>query len=236
MKFSKTFVLVVLIKCVRCRWNSIEDRMSEERDPIYQKAAKENHISQFDGMDSFHIDKEHDDKIKSVLFADCFDIDMGPLAKQSLRFIFQLAKINWTIDSVATSPKYVGKPMTKRMADFLRGRDQELHGHRVRLITEDDFRKYDWILAIDEITLEYLNKIKPKDSKAVIELWNDYDFHKDGDQALLDINNMHCQQDYLNSYHHNLRMSLIFLGNLRCRKCYPIDFKRSEKHWDEVQM
>lgn len=41
--------------------------MSEERDPIYQKAAKENHISQFDGMDSFHIDKEHDVSITIVV-------------------------------------------------------------------------------------------------------------------------------------------------------------------------
>lgn len=160
---------------------------------------------------------------------------MGPMAKRCLRQIFELAQVNWTINSVATSPKYVGKPMTKRMADFLRGRNQTLRGHRVQLITQEDFRKYDWILAIDETTLEYLNKIKPNDTKALIELWNDYDFHNDGHQDLLDINNMKCHADYLASYHHNLRLATIFMGNLRCRKCYPIDFKKSEKFWDEIQ-
>lgn len=175
------------------------------------------------------------DKYRTVLVADCFDIDIGPLAKQSLRFVFQLAKINWTIESVATSPKYVGKPMTKRMADFLRSRDQPLHGHRVRLITEDDFRRADWILATDEITLAYLNKIKPKDTKALVEYWGTYDWHKEGHPDMLDINKFECEDDYLNSYYHNLRMALVFMGNLRCKKCFPYDFKLSEKYWDNVQ-
>ncbi|KAL1455706.1 hypothetical protein WDU94_009782 [Cyamophila willieti] len=235
MKFYEKLFVLVLIKKASCLWNTIEDRGSEQKEPDYYKNAQEFHPSKYDGLNTFHIDKELNDKYKTILFADCFDIDMGPLAKRSLRYVFELAKINWTIESVATSPKYVGKPMTKRMADFLRDRDQALHGHRVKLITDDDFRRADWILAIDETTLNYLNKIKPNDTKATIELWGNYDFHRDGDQALLDINNLHRYDDYLASYQHNLRMSVVFLGNLRCKKCYPIDFKLSEKHWDKIQ-
>lgn len=232
MRLLDNAILFVVLLNYCYGWKVV-DRNSEERNEEFKKEREKYNLDNMNGLNSFHVDKDIEGKHKTVIIADCLDIDIGPLAKRSLRFIFELANISWTIDSVATSSKYVGKPMTKRMADFLRSRNQALSGHRVKVISEEDFKRADWILAIDQLTLDYINKIKPKDCNATIELWENYDFYKDGDPKLLNIDNFKSQTEYIESYHHNLRMALMFLGNIRCRKCFPHDLKVSESYWDD---
>lgn len=42
-------------------------------------------------------------------------------------------------------------------------------------ITEDDFTKFDWIFGMDHNNIEELNRIKPSNSSAKIELLGKYD-------------------------------------------------------------
>ena len=46
--------------------------------------------------------------------------------------------------------------------------------HSARQVTQDDFRKFDYILAADEANLRDLNRTKPRDATAEVRLWGSY--------------------------------------------------------------
>lgn len=50
--------------------------------------------------------------------------------------------------------------------------------HEARQVSADDFRKFTYILASDEANLRNLERMKPKDSTALVRLWGSYDDNK----------------------------------------------------------
>ena len=46
--------------------------------------------------------------------------------------------------------------------------------HAARQVTQEDFRRFDYILAADEANLRDLNRVKPRDATAVVRLWGSY--------------------------------------------------------------
>lgn len=58
------------------------------------------------------------------------------------------------------------------------------YDNRARQITDDDFRKFDFILGMDDYNIDDLNSIKPVDCNAKILLLGDFD--PEGDRIIVD--------------------------------------------------
>lgn len=47
--------------------------------------------------------------------------------------------------------------------------------HEARQVTQEDFRKFDYILASDEANLRNLERMKPRDATATVKLFGSFD-------------------------------------------------------------
>ena len=63
-------------------------------------------------------------------------------------------------DSAGTHAYHVGEPPDARMQAAARRRGLDLAGQRARRISEDDFLRYQYILAMDRANLEALNQMR----------------------------------------------------------------------------
>ncbi|XP_043279435.1 low molecular weight phosphotyrosine protein phosphatase-like isoform X2 [Venturia canescens] len=81
----------------------------------------------------------------------------------------------WEVESAALIRYHLGKSPDHRAMSTLREKGITDYSHKARLITEEDFIKFDWILGMDNDNISDLNHMKPADSKAKIELLGKYD-------------------------------------------------------------
>nr|XP_050856373.1 low molecular weight phosphotyrosine protein phosphatase 1-like isoform X2 [Vespula vulgaris] len=94
-------------------------------------------------------------------------------------FNTEIKKMNlvnyWEADSAAILKYHVGNPPEPRAMSTLQKNGITEYSHKARLITKADFNKYDWIFGMDGYIMEYLYKLKPENSKAIVELLGKYD-------------------------------------------------------------
>ncbi|AIL32694.1 protein tyrosine phosphatase [Basilea psittacipulmonis DSM 24701] len=66
------------------------------------------------------------------------------------------------VGSAATSDYHVGEPPDGRAQLVAKKRNIDISGHRARMITPEDFKKYDLILAMDWDNITYMQQICPR--------------------------------------------------------------------------
>lgn len=91
------------------------------------------------------------------------NICRSPTAEAVLRAKLQAAGLaaRVTVDSAGTGDWHVGEPPDARSQRHAANRGYDLASLRARRVAEDDFRRFDFILAMDEDNLADLQRLSP---------------------------------------------------------------------------
>lgn len=107
------------------------------------------------------------------------NICRSPTAEAAIREAAAEAGIEVTVDSAGIGPWHVGKPPDPRMRAAAADADLVVEG-TARQVTEDDFRRFDLVVAMDHQNLGALRKMRPVDATADLALLRSYDPDADG--------------------------------------------------------
>nr|XP_006818620.1 PREDICTED: low molecular weight phosphotyrosine protein phosphatase-like isoform X3 [Saccoglossus kowalevskii] len=113
---------------------------------------------------------------RSVLFVCLGNICRSPMAEAVFRSTVKQKGVEseWKIDSAATSTYEIGKLPDPRNLACLKKRGLS-STHRARQITQEDFTKFEYIFGMDNSNMQNINRVKPKNSTAKVELFGSYD-------------------------------------------------------------
>ena len=113
------------------------------------------------------------ERIASVLFVCTGNICRSPTAEGVFRAMVKQEGLadRFVIDSAGTHDHQLGQRPDPRALAAARRRGYELGKLRARLVEPDDFKRFDWILAMDRRHLEYLESIRPSDYQGHLGLF-----------------------------------------------------------------
>ncbi|PSN43619.1 Low molecular weight phosphotyrosine protein phosphatase [Blattella germanica] len=113
---------------------------------------------------------------KSALFICLGNICRSPMAEAVFRHILKQNESidDWEVDSAALGSWHVGKGPDRRTNKVLK-RNGIDYTHKVRQITKEDFKKFDFIFGMDDSNMKELDSMKPSNSKAELILLGTYD-------------------------------------------------------------
>lgn len=111
-----------------------------------------------------------------VLFVCLGNICRSPTAEGVLRTVAarEFPGLSLDIDSAGTADYHVGEPPDRRTIAAARRRGYELSGLRARLVQPDDFKRFDFVLAMDRANLAELESRRPPGAKATLALYLEY--------------------------------------------------------------
>jgi protein-tyrosine phosphatase len=111
-----------------------------------------------------------------VLFVCLGNICRSPTAEGVLRAIAakEYPGLTLDVDSAGTADYHVGEPPDRRTVAAARRRGYDLAGLRARQMQPDDFRAFDYVLAMDRANLEALERLQPGDSRARLALFLEF--------------------------------------------------------------
>jgi protein-tyrosine phosphatase len=111
-----------------------------------------------------------------VLFVCLGNICRSPTAEGVLRHLAAQAgpRLKIEIDSAGTADYHIGAPPDLRSRRAASRRGIDISGLRARQVTEDDFVRFDLILAMDRENLRELEAMKPANSRASLKLFLEY--------------------------------------------------------------
>jgi protein-tyrosine phosphatase len=121
----------------------------------------------------------------SVLFVCLGNICRSPLAEAALREEAQRLGVEVEIDSAGTGDWHVGGPPDPRAMAVAKRNGVDISHLRARLVTPEDFRRFDYVVALDAQNLANLRRLRPANSKAELSLLLDYVEGREG-QAVAD--------------------------------------------------
>ena len=109
----------------------------------------------------------------SVLFVCLGNICRSPTAHGVFQNLIEQQGLSDTIyvDSAGTGNWHLGKPPDSRSIQTALDHDLDLNALRARLFVEDDFERFDYILAMDRKNLEDISKLKPLNFKGFVGLF-----------------------------------------------------------------
>lgn len=110
----------------------------------------------------------------SVLFVCLGNICRSPLAEAAFRREAERLGIDVEIDSAGTGDWHIGYPPDPRAAAVAARNGIDISNLRARLVTPDDFRRFDHIVALDTNNLTDLERLRPPDGTARLSLLLDH--------------------------------------------------------------
>src|SRR6478672_1700878 len=115
----------------------------------------------------------HREPIARVLFVCTGNICRSPTAEGVFRSMVKQEGLadRIVIDSAGTHDHQLGQRPDPRALAAARRRGYELGKLRARLVEPDDFKRFDWILAMDRRHLEYLESMRPVDYRGHLGLF-----------------------------------------------------------------
>jgi protein-tyrosine phosphatase len=118
----------------------------------------------------------------SVVFVCMGNICRSPTAEAVFRHYVEDAGLaeNILIDSAGTHDYHIGEPPDLRAQRAAGRRGYEMGALRGRQVEEGDFRRFDYVLAMDRANLAILQRLAPPESRARVQLFLDYARHHDG--------------------------------------------------------
>jgi protein-tyrosine phosphatase len=107
-----------------------------------------------------------------VLMVCMGNICRSPTAEAVLRAKLRTAGLHRhvAVDSAGMIDHHAGSPPDPRAVRHGAARGYELQGLRARPVVPADFGRFHWILAMDEVNLEWLERRRPADSAARVGL------------------------------------------------------------------
>lgn len=123
--------------------------------------------------------------MRSVLFVCTANICRSPTAQGVLRRLLatQAGAPAIEIDSAGTHAVKAGLPPFPLAVEAAKRRGYDVTQHLARVVTSDDFDRFDLILAMDRSHLAHLRAIAPTRSKDKIELFLEYGDRFHGDEV-----------------------------------------------------
>ena len=110
----------------------------------------------------------------SVLFVCLGNICRSPLADAAFRAEAQRVGLDVEIDSAGTGDWHSGEPPDRRAIAAALRQDVDISGLRARQVTDEDFRRFSHVLALDHDNLRDLRAMRPADGTAKVGLLLDY--------------------------------------------------------------
>lgn len=111
---------------------------------------------------------------KSVLFVCMGNICRSPTAEGVLRERAAIAGLRLDIDSAGTHGYHVGEAPDRRAQKHALRRGYDLSRQRARQIQDDDFLRFDLILAMDKHNLALLQRQCPPEQHSKLKLFLSY--------------------------------------------------------------
>ncbi|ODV89257.1 hypothetical protein CANCADRAFT_65835, partial [Tortispora caseinolytica NRRL Y-17796] len=112
----------------------------------------------------------------SVGFCCLGNICRSPMAEAVFRHVVKteghIDKIK-EIDSFGTGGWHEGESPDRRSSATCRKNGVSI-SHKARKVTKDDFERFDYILAMDEMNVNNLMQMRPKNSKAKVMLFGEF--------------------------------------------------------------
>lgn len=117
----------------------------------------------------------NDSRPTSVLFVCLGNICRSPLAEGVfLHLVAEAGSADVVVDSAGTGAWHVGERPDPRSLEVAERHGIDLPGH-ARRVTEEDFHRFDRIVAMDRSNLSDLESLRPADCDVVLELLRDHD-------------------------------------------------------------
>ena len=112
----------------------------------------------------------------NVLFVCLGNICRSPTAEGVLRAIAarEYPGVALDVDSAGTANYHVGEPPDRRTVAAARRRGYDLAGLRARQVQDEDFSRFDYLLAMDRANLKELESRRPKDATARLALFLEF--------------------------------------------------------------
>jgi protein-tyrosine phosphatase len=118
---------------------------------------------------------------KSVLFVCLGNICRSPLAEAALRSEADRLGLDLEIDSAGTGDWHIGYPPDPRAAAVAARNGVDISNLRARQVSAEDFRRFDYIVALDEKNLRDLADLRPADGTAELSLLLDHVEGREGE-------------------------------------------------------
>jgi protein-tyrosine phosphatase len=120
----------------------------------------------------------------AILFVCMGNICRSPLAEAAFRRVAEEQGLDVDMDSAGTGGWHVGDAPDLRAQAEARRHGIDISGYRARQVTQEDFRRFTHILALDRDNLADLQAIAPVDASAELGLLLDYAEGRAGDSVI----------------------------------------------------